>query len=144
VHLITKPFTFAALAEKIREILDAHSGPARILLVEDEALVRMLAIEYLESAGYEVEWASTAVQAIHKARLADIHAAIVDMGLPDRKGDVLVIQLRALYPRLPILIASGYAEAELRNHFRNDPRIAFVGKPYTQQQLVDAIRLLAK
>jgi PAS domain S-box-containing protein len=57
---------------------------------------------------------------------------------------LLVTQLRALYPRLPILIASGYAEAELRNHFRNDLKIAFVGKPYTQQQLVDAVRLLAK
>ena len=52
VELITKPFTQAALAEKLRDIIDAKRVPGRILLVEDEALIQMLAIEYLEDAGF--------------------------------------------------------------------------------------------
>jgi len=84
-------------------VLDARSRPARILLVEDEALVRMLAIEYLEEAGYRVEPAVSAMDAMNKVRLlqGDIDGAIVDVGLPDRKGDALVSELRALFQGCP-------------------------------------------
>jgi CheY-like chemotaxis protein len=113
-------------------------APTRILLVEDEALIRMLATEYLEEAGYQVEPAASAMDAMGKLRLVhgDIDAAIVDVGLPDRNGDVLVSELRALYPALPVVIASGYEEAPLRARFKNDGRIAFLNKPYTQDQLL--------
>ena len=50
VELITKPFTQAALATKLRDILDAKRSPGRILLVEDEVLIQMVAAEYLEEA----------------------------------------------------------------------------------------------
>jgi hypothetical protein len=42
----------------------------------------------------------------------DIGLAIVDIGLPDRKSDVLVGKLRALHPQLPIMIAMGHDSAE--------------------------------
>ena len=99
VELITKPFTYAAVAAKLRDILDTRARPARILLVEDEALVRILATEYLEDAGYRVEPAVSAMEAMGKVRLlhGEIAPPIVDVGLPDRKGDVLVVRIaRAL------------------------------------------------
>ena len=55
VELITKPFTYAALAGKLRDILDVSTGPSRVLLVEDEILIQMLAIESLEELGFKVE-----------------------------------------------------------------------------------------
>ena len=61
--------------------------------------------------------------------------AIVDIGLPDRKGDVLVGELRALHPELPIVIATGYDSAELARRFATDRRIALIRKPYTQDAL---------
>jgi PAS domain S-box-containing protein len=138
VQLITKPFTYAALASKLRDVLDARSGPARILVVEDEALVRMLATEYLEEAGFKVEPAVSVTDAMSRVRLihGDIDAAVVDVGLPDRKGDVLVSELRAIYPDLPIIIASGYEEAHLRQRFKGDQRIAFLDKPYSRERLL--------
>jgi PAS domain S-box-containing protein len=141
VQLITKPFTYAAVGAKLRDILDAHSRLPSILLVEDEALVRILATEYLEEAGYRVEPAVSAADALGKVRLmhGEIGAAIIDVGLPDRRGDVLVSELRALYPALPILIASGYEEGQLRARFKADSGIAFLDKPYTQDQLLQAL-----
>jgi CheY-like chemotaxis protein len=141
VQLVTKPFTYAAVGAKLRDILDAGSRPPSILLVEDEALVRILATEYLEDAGYRVEPAVSAADAMGKVRLlqGEIDAAIIDVGLPDRRGDVLVSELRAFYPALPIVIASGYEEAELRARFRGDSAVAFLNKPYTQDQLVQAV-----
>jgi CheY-like chemotaxis protein len=106
-------------------------------LVEDEILVGMLATEYLDEMGYKVEMAGSATDALNKAKLfkGAIDLAIVDMGLPDRGGDVLVRELRALFPAMPIVIASGYAEADLRKRFGLDPNIAYVAKPYTREQL---------
>jgi CheY-like chemotaxis protein len=145
VQLITKPFTYASLATKLRDILDASGGPARILLVEDEGLIRMLATEHLEAAGYRVEAAITATDALNRARLMQgkIDAAIVDLGLPDGRDDFLVSQLRALYPDLPIIIASGY-EAHLRARLKQDPRVKFLPKPYTPEQLLKIIRTVCE
>jgi PAS domain S-box-containing protein len=138
VQLVTKPFTYAAVGAKLRDILDTRARPLRILLVEDEALVRILATEYLENAGYRVEPAASVMDAMGKVRLmhGEIDAAIVDVGLPDHKGDVLVVELRALYPALPVVIASGYEEAKLRERFKGDNKTAFLNKPYTQHQLL--------
>ena len=141
VQLITKPFTYAAVGAKLRDILATRARPARILLVEDEALVQILATEYLEDAGYRVEPAVSVMEAMGKVRLlrGELDAAVVDVGLPDRKGDVLVVELRALYPALPVVIASGYEEARLRDRFKGDGKTAFLNKPYTQEQLLTCL-----
>ncbi len=68
-----------------------------------------------------------------------IDLAIIDLGLPDKRGDVLVNELRVLYPHLPVLIASGYGEGDLRHRLGGNGRLAFVGKPYTQDDLRKAL-----
>jgi PAS domain S-box-containing protein len=140
VVLITKPFTYAALAAKLADVLEAHAQRERILLVEDEPLVQLLAIEYLEELGYRTEAASSATEAINKVKLLNgqIDLAIVDIGLPDRKGDVLVSELRALYPHLPVVITSGYDEPRMPR-FGGDGGVAFMRKPYTREDVEKAM-----
>ena len=122
-------------------MLDNCSGTHCALLVEDEVLVQMLGVEYLEELGLQVEVAGTATEAINKARLRNgqFHVAVVDLGLPDRRGDMLVAELRALYPFLPIVIASGYGDAAMRAKFSGDRRIAFLRKPYVLDNIQQAI-----
>jgi PAS domain S-box-containing protein len=142
VELITKPFTQAALGAKLRDILDAGKGAPRILLVEDETLVRMLAFEYLEEAGFRVDAAGSAAEALSKLRLipGGVDAAVIDVGLPDRRGDTLVREIRTLHPSLPIVMATGFAGEHLRAAFAGDPRITFIDKPYTQDDLVAGLQ----
>jgi len=137
VHLITKPFTYAALAAKVRDVLDVRSGPPCLLLVEDEPLVRMVVAEALDDLGFKVEEAASATEAINKMRLLQgkVDAAVVDVGLPDRKGDALAAELRAMDGSLPIVIASGYDGDSLRGRFAADPLVAFLDKPYEAHQL---------
>jgi CheY-like chemotaxis protein len=142
VELITKPFTFPALGAKLRDMLDTRLEPTRILVVEDEVLLQMLTAEILEEAGFKVEIAGSATEAMNKLRLVSggIDVAIVDVGLPDRKGDALVSELRIVYPSLPIVLATGYEEAGLRERFKGLSLIAFLNKPYTLDQIRDALR----
>jgi CheY-like chemotaxis protein len=69
----------------------------------------MVAVEQLEGLGFKVETAASANEALNKIRLANggVAAAIVDLGLPDRQGDVLVAEVRAIYPSLPIVPDTG-------------------------------------
>ena len=121
--------------------MPARSG--RILLVEDEMLIQMLAVDQLESLGFKVETAASATEAMSKIRLnGDLEAAIVDLGLPDRKGDVLVAEMRAIYPSMPIVIASGYGDASIQKRFKGDDRIAFLAKPYATEELKAALAAL--
>ena len=96
VQLITKPFTQGALASKLRDIIDARQSPGRILLVEDELLIQMLAVEYLEDAGFKVDTAGSATEAMNKLALIPgrVDAVILDVGLPDRSGDILAKEIR--------------------------------------------------
>jgi PAS domain S-box-containing protein len=144
VDLITKPFTQALLAEKLRDIIDAKSTPARILVVEDEALIQMLAVEYLEEVGCKVDAAGSATEALNKLTLipGGVDAVIVDLGLPDRPGDAFITELRSIYPTLPVVIASGRGEKQLREAFKDARLISFVGKPYTAAALRAALRAI--
>jgi PAS domain S-box-containing protein len=141
VDLLTKPFSQASLGEKLRDIIDAKSTPARVLLVEDETLIQLLATEYLEEGGFKVDIAGSATEALNKLRLipGGVDAIIIDLGLPDRTGDDLVREVRSMYPSLPIVIASGAGTADMRSRLK-DASISYVHKPYTALELCNALR----
>ena len=69
----------------------------------------------------------------------EIAAAIIDIGLPDAPGDVLVAELRTIYPDLPIVIASGHAEASLRDRFKGVRTLGYLSKPYTLDHMRAAL-----
>jgi DNA-binding NtrC family response regulator len=108
-----------------------------ILLVEDDVIVRSVASEALQDMGWQVEEAGSSSDAEVKFRShADaIKAAIIDIGLPDRKGDDLARDLRRINDRLPIALVTGYGTESLDKNFTNDPFVAYLGKPYDLDEL---------
>jgi CheY-like chemotaxis protein len=121
---------------------DEIANPTRrVLLVEDEALVAMIAADSLNELGYDVIEVGTARAALDHARTdcAKFDFAVVDIGLPDRPGDHLISDLRKMCPDLPIIVASGYGEGELRRSFKAYDKFAFLNKPYERTSLRAAI-----
>ncbi len=123
---------------------ESPGKPARILIVEDEALVRMFAVDALEDAGFAIAEAANATEAMKLLQAGPevISAMVVDLGLPDRPGDQLASEVRKQHPKLPILIASGRSEKELKERFAIDERVAVMVKPYTGPMLLQALRSL--
>ena len=120
-----------------------HPGTTRVLIVEDEMLVRMFAVDALEDVGFQVLQAGDAGEASSAlAGALDVSAVIVDMGLPDRPGDQLAAEMRAKLQDLPILIASGRSVGELKDKFAADKRIGVLVKPYTASMLIGALASL--
>lgn len=128
--------------------VDGAVGPVvkdarlNVLVVEDEALVAMIAEEALSSLGFEPRSARNAGEALAQFESLAPSLAVIDVGLPDIRGDELAAKLRAMAPDLPIVVASGYDEAELKARFSHDPKIAVVAKPYTEDDLARATRAL--
>jgi CheY-like chemotaxis protein len=117
-----------------------HEKP-RLLVVEDEALVRIVVVEELEMLGFAVTEADSvrsALAALDKGQT--LGAAIVDVGLPDGRGDDLAAKVRARLPALPIVMVSGYDEDVLRKRFTGDRNISFLRKPYFTEDLIGALR----
>jgi PAS domain S-box-containing protein len=145
VELITKPFTRAQLASRIRDVLDVAIGSRRprALVIEDEALVRMFLIDQLQELGFEVVETGTAREGLRAARGQEqIDVVIIDRGLPDRDGLDVVAELRTQLPSLPVIVASGYGELADHAALRNDPHIRFMSKPYDIGALTTALRAL--
>jgi PAS domain S-box-containing protein len=142
VQLLPKPFTYGALASKLRGMLDASRPSCRVLLVEDELAIQMLVVDTFEEAGVEVEVSTTAAEALQKLRLlrGEIDAAVIDLGLPDRRGDILATEMRSLYPHLNLIFATGSPDTRLEDTYKDDRRIRFLIKPYSPEALLEAIR----
>lgn len=117
---------------------------ARILIVEDEPLIRMVSAEILREAGFVVDEAASAAEAmdIFNSQAEPLDAAIIDIGLPDRQGDVLTAELRVLWPAIPIIIATGHDSSALRERFGADSLVRIVGKPYSDDALTMALESL--
>ena len=113
-----------------------------VLIVEDEILVRMFAVDVLEDAGFRVEQAAAGAEALAKLDVCELRAVIIDLGLPDRRGDEVAAEIRRRHATLPILIASGRSEREIRDRFAGDTSVGILAKPYTEPMLLEALRTL--
>lgn len=139
-QVVTKPFTFDELSTKVRAVFDEKEKKV-ILLVEDEVLVAAIAADNLRDIGFEVVEVTSAKAALaHAAKdVTSIKAAIVDIGLPDKKGDVLAAELRKLRGDLPIIVATGHSGDSLPKELREAEKVAVLGKPYDMKDLKAAL-----
>ena len=116
-----------------------HEGPKDplvVLVVDDELLVRMTAIDELEETGFQVLEAANADVALEvlEARSDDVHALFTDVNMPgSMDGMALAEQVHRRWPHIRLLISSGYA----RPHPDEIPHNGhFVPKPYRGATLV--------
>ncbi len=136
VSLLSKPWRTEDLARHLRTVLDQARKPhtpeaMRVLLVEDEMLVRMTTATMLADLGHDVLEAETGTEAL--ARLAQgIDLVVCDLGLPDMDGLALVDRVRERLPGIPVVVASGAARAEGQG-------IVWLGKPYDEFALRSAL-----
>lgn len=106
VEMLPKPFTFAALAQAVRDALDRGRG-RRALLAGADPDARLHAAEALSGAGWAVEEVATAAELLAQARAAQGgHDAVLLLApLPDKGEEALLAELRALFEALPVLSA---------------------------------------
>ncbi|HEU4654274.1 MAG TPA: PAS domain S-box protein [Steroidobacteraceae bacterium] len=146
VQLLTKPFTRAQLAMRVREALDSQTSELQstqtILVVEDEALVRMYLSDLLEQLGFSVVETGTVRDALGAMeRNPLLAAAFIDVGLPDGNGLELAAQIRERYPHVKVVVASGYAQ-RTANKLEGDPNVCYLKKPFDGASTENALKAI--
>ncbi len=115
----------------------------RILVVEDDAEVRLYSVETLEQFGYRVDAAQDAAGALAILRdVPDIDLLFTDVGLPGRNGRELATEALRLRPTLKVLFTTGYARNAIVHHGRLDAGVQLITKPFTRAELANKIRLV--
>jgi len=164
VELISKPYSNEALARKVRTVLssrppaapvDARSSspsrpsaaatvhktskPLRILLCEDDELIRVAVVEMLQMKGHKVTEAATAQQALTAYADKNFDVLVTDVGLPDGSGVELAKAVRQRTPNLPVLFATGRFNDD---RVPTESRTRTILKPYGSEDLLRAIAQL--
>src|SRR5579863_2724765 len=118
------------------------TGTETILLVEDEAFVREVTHEVLESAGYHVVPAKNAQEALaERERMNQVDLLLTDVVLPGKSGRALASDLRSRQPNLAVLFVTGYA-VQLAEIEVAQPAEACLPKPFSAAVLLRTLREL--
>ena len=119
--------------------LGPHVSGARVLVVDDEPqILRALQLK-LRAAGYAVETASTAGEAVMKASLRPPEAIILDVLLPDGRGTDVCHELRG-WSSAPILVLSAVGEEAEKIAALDAGADDYVTKPFSGDELLARLR----
>ena len=116
-----------------------ESSPLRIMVAEDEALIRMDLIEMLTESGYQVVGeASNGEEAIALAHSVLPDLAILDVKMPILDG---ISAAEKIIPVAPVLMLTAFSQKELIDRARDAGVMAYVVKPFTIADLAPAIEI---
>ena len=116
-----------------------QNKPVRILVAEDEALIRMDLVEMLQEAGYEVvAQATNGEEAIALATEHQPDLAILDVKMPVLDG---ISAAEKIISIAPVLMLTAFSQKELVDRARDAGVMAYVVKPFTIGDLVPAIEI---
>ena len=118
------------------------AGKETILLVEDEEMVRELAVESLQGYGYTILQAPNGREALSicERHRGKIDLLITDLVMPGMNGIELSRRFRDSHPGVPVLYMSGYAEDALEHLGHMADRQSFLQKPITPTRLSRKVR----
>ncbi len=117
------------------------SAPARVLIAEDEALIRLDLKEMLEEEGYEVvAEVGDGQQAVDRARELTPDLVILDIQMPVLDGLSAAEQI-ASARIAPVIVLTAFSQRELVERARDAGAMAYLVKPFSKHDLVPAIEV---
>jgi CheY-like chemotaxis protein len=165
IELLSKPYTREALARKIRFVLrnqqqrgiaqvassrasrpqttgrsvSLSARPLRVLLVEDDALIRLSTADMLTNLGHSVAEAASGTRALELLDKSVFDVIVTDLALPGMSGEEIAIRAIRQQPGLRIIFATGY-EAPLKAARQDGLQGAVIlRKPYNEQAIATAL-----
>jgi PAS domain S-box-containing protein len=169
VDLLSKPYTREVLARKLRHVLrnqqqrrisaqrvaaaaarrreeqaakQQQARRLRVLLVEDDALIRMSTAEMLMDLGHDVSEAEDAKAALALLDNSRFDVMLADLSLPGMAGDELAATAITLQPGLGVIFASGYDRLPNRDEALKTAKL--LQKPYDESALAEALQAVTE
>lgn len=115
-------------------------GPLQVLVVDDDALVRQSIVATLSALGHDPIQASSVHQAMDQLRhnpLIDV--LIMDHNMPDLTGGEGLRSIKAQWPKLPVIMASGHMDDQLHQILSQFPEVLLLPKPFALEALAQEL-----
>jgi two-component system cell cycle sensor histidine kinase/response regulator CckA len=140
-HIVQNEDELPQKAKKSEPTRDL-TGTGRVLLVEDEDVVRNFAVRALSRQGYEVLEAGTGLEALEVMERENHRVDIVvsDVIMPEMDGPTLLKELRKTNPALKFIFVSGYPDDAFKKSLDDNQQYAFLPKPFTLPQLAAKVK----
>lgn len=116
----------------------------RLLLVEDETEIRIFLERALKEAGFEVKAANNAAMAMNCVAESAYDIFVVDLGLPDQDGIDLILSMRRVGVKAPVLILSARRSVDDRVKGLEEGGDDYLTKPFALAELIARLRNLLK
>ncbi|MCU1273315.1 MAG: Chemotaxis protein methyltransferase CheR, partial [Bryobacterales bacterium] len=122
------------------------AGRGMVLVVDDEPIVRKIATTSLERYGYTVVTAENGREGVERFRelYSQLKIVILDMTMPVMSGEEALHQMRLINPQVPVVLSSGYNEAEAVGRFAGKGLAGFLQKPYTAAALAQKVQTILR
>jgi len=140
-HIVESEDELPQRARKV-EVTRDLTGVGRVLLVEDEDVVRSFAARALSRQGYEVLEAGTGAEALELMRREQrrVDLVVSDVIMPEMDGPTLLKELRKSKPDLKFIFVSGYPDDAFKKSLDDGEDYAFLPKPFTLPQLAAKVK----
>jgi PAS domain S-box-containing protein len=118
------------------------AGEGIVLLVDDEETIRNGAKAGLERSGYRVILAENGADGVRifRDRHSEISAVVLDRTMPGMGGEEALAEMQDIEPKVPIILSTGYDEAETLSRLAGRNLAGFLQKPYTIETLLSEIQ----
>ncbi len=120
----------------------AWRGSGLFLVVDDEEGIRKTTALFLEQAGFSVLTARNGLEALNIFRLesSNIQCVLLDITMPGLSGDKVLQEIRQSFPKLPVILSSGYTREEIWSRFTENSADEFIQKPYSLENLLKKVK----
>jgi two-component system cell cycle sensor histidine kinase/response regulator CckA len=141
-HIVEHEDEIAQPRERKKEATRDLTGSGRVLLVEDEDVVRNFAARALARQGYEVLEAGTGVEALEvmEREKGKVDIVVSDVIMPEMDGPTLLKELRKTNPGLKFIFVSGYPDDAFKKSLDENEAYSFLPKPFTLSQLAAKVK----
>ena len=116
-------------------------SPLKVLVVDDEPMVRQVITEYLTSDGHTVECAKNGREGLEKFRAGSFDLILTDRAIPDMSGDQLAAAIKTLAPR-PVIMLTGFGQVIRARGEKPTGVDLVVSKPVTRAELQLAVSMV--
>ncbi len=115
-----------------------HATRPHVLVVEDNVDIGSFAEQILQDHGYQVSWARNGEAALERLadHATDVSVVFSDVMMPGMNGLALATAIRQRYPRMPVILTSGYSDVIAERGVQGFP---FIAKPYSAEQVCEML-----
>ncbi len=112
---------------------------ASFLVVDDEEIIRALFKETLEEVGHRVIAAETGCEGLELVKQQDFDLVFLDLKMPGMGGAELFRQIKAIKPKLPVTIITGYPDSDIMERALAHGPFGVMEKPFSESDIMAAV-----